>query len=124
MSRFEGRLVLITGASSGFGEACARGFAAEGADLVLWARRLSRLQKLRDELTRTHGAKVRTEELDVRDREAVLALGRELTDAGTIPDILVNNAGLAAGLIDDRLREDSRRVLAAFLALVEEGVKS
>lgn len=98
MSRFEGKLVLITGASSGFGEACARGFAADGASLVLWARRLSRLRRLKDELTGAHRVNVRVDELDVRDREAVLALGRDLADAGAVPDILVNNAGLASGL--------------------------
>jgi serine 3-dehydrogenase len=98
LGRFKGKLALITGASSGFGEACARGFAAEGANLVLWARRLPRLNTLKDELMNAHGVNVRVDELDVRDREAVLALASALADAGTVPDILVNNAGLAAGL--------------------------
>ena len=98
MNRFKGKLVLITGASAGFGEACARGFAAEGASLILWARRLPRLNKLHDELTAGHDVSVRVDELDVRDREAVLELGRELAGSGSVPDILVNNAGLAAGL--------------------------
>lgn len=98
MNRFKGKLVLITGASAGFGEACARGFAGEGANLILWARRLSRLNKLKDELTAAHEVSVRVDELDVRDRDAVLQLGRELAGAGSVPDILVNNAGLAAGL--------------------------
>jgi NADP-dependent 3-hydroxy acid dehydrogenase YdfG len=98
MSRFDGKRVLITGASSGFGEACARKFAAEGASLVLWARRSERLETLEVELSDLNGAGVRTDKLDVRDRERVLALGRELVDSDSVPDILVNNAGLAAGL--------------------------
>jgi serine 3-dehydrogenase len=103
MSRFDNKLVLITGASSGFGEACARGFASEGANLVLWARRLPRLQKLKDELADRHGVTVRTDQVDVRDRERVLALGLELAGEGSVPDILVNNAGLASGL--DKIHE-------------------
>jgi 3-hydroxy acid dehydrogenase/malonic semialdehyde reductase len=98
MSRFDNKLVLITGASSGFGEACARGFAAGGANLILWARRLPRLRKLEAELKESGGTRVRVDELDVRDREAVMAMGRELAESGAVPDILVNNAGLAAGL--------------------------
>jgi 3-hydroxy acid dehydrogenase/malonic semialdehyde reductase len=98
MNRFEGKIVLITGASSGFGAACARQFAAEGASLVLWARRLPRLKKLGDELSKQYGTSVRADEVDVREREAVLALAGELAETGMVPDILVNNAGLAAGL--------------------------
>ncbi len=98
MDRFKGKTVLITGASSGFGEACARGFAAEGADLILWARRLDRLKTLAAELSGQHGVEVDVARVDVRDRAVVLALGNSMADAGVSPDVLVNNAGLASGL--------------------------
>ena len=93
----KGMLALITGASAGIGEATARRFADEGADLVLWARREERLDRLAGELRRV-GSTVRTRAVDVRDRDAVdAAAGALLTEIG-IPDILLNNAGLASGL--------------------------
>ena len=96
MSRIAGQTALITGASSGIGAACARRFAREGARLVLWARRLERLETLAAELRAAHGADVRAARVDVRDRAAVDAAAAAL--AAAAPDILLNNAGLAAGL--------------------------
>ena len=89
---------LITGASAGFGEACAHAFAAAGADLELWARRADRLDAVRKAVEAAHKAHVNTRELDVRDREAVRAAVQEMYGAGHHIDILVNNAGLAAGM--------------------------
>jgi 3-hydroxy acid dehydrogenase / malonic semialdehyde reductase len=103
MSRMQGRTVMITGASSGIGEACARRFAVEGADLILWARRADRLDAVADHVRTTHGVAVRTAQVDVRDRAAVEAAVAGLADAGAVPHILLNNAGLAAGL--DRFHE-------------------
>jgi len=97
MSRVSGKLVLVTGASSGIGEACARRFAAEGAHLALWARRGERLTQLAAELERAHGIAVRIAAVDVRDRAAVYRTAAELV-ATQVPDVLINNAGLAAGL--------------------------
>jgi 3-hydroxy acid dehydrogenase / malonic semialdehyde reductase len=97
MSRFPGTRVLVTGASSGIGEACARRFAAEGADLILWARRRERLDQLASEL-QAHGSTPRIETIDVRERARVFAAARDLADAGVVPHILINNAGLASGL--------------------------
>ena len=96
--RIRGKLALITGASSGIGLACAERLAAEGADLVLWARREDRLDALAGRLTETHGVAVEVGGVDVRDRGAVEAIAAALLDRGRIPEILVNNAGLAAGL--------------------------
>jgi 3-hydroxy acid dehydrogenase/malonic semialdehyde reductase len=98
MSRVRGNLILITGASSGIGAACARRFAAEGANLVLWARRRDRLEQLGAELERGHGVAVRLAQVDVRDRAAVNRAAEALVAAGQVPDVLLNNAGLASGL--------------------------
>lgn len=97
MNRIQGKLALITGASAGIGEACARRLAAEGADLALWARREERLEQLAAELVREHGVSVHTRAVDVRDRPAVRgAVDALLAECGP-PHVLVNNAGLAAG---------------------------
>jgi serine 3-dehydrogenase len=98
VSRIAGRLALVTGASSGIGAACARRFAAEGAHLVLWARREERLSELAAQLARAHGVTARSAVVDVRDRAAVAGAATALVESGAVPDILVNNAGLASGL--------------------------
>ena len=97
MSRIRGLRALITGASSGIGAACARRFASEGANLVLWARRADRLAAVAKELS-SHNVEIRTSIVDVRDRDAVERAASELEDAGLGPDILLNNAGLASGM--------------------------
>jgi 3-hydroxy acid dehydrogenase/malonic semialdehyde reductase len=97
MTRIEGKRVLITGASSGIGAACARRFARGGAAVTLWARRLDRLQQLASELETANGSDIQLQDVDVRDRAAVTAAAAGLIDAGAVPHVLVNNAGLAAG---------------------------
>ena len=90
------KTVVITGASSGFGAACAHAFAGLGWKLVLTARRgevLSRLQSELAPLTAVHIIS-----LDVRDREAVSAAFSSLPPEFAEVDLLVNNAGLALGL--------------------------
>ncbi len=92
------KTVLITGASSGIGAACALGFAAAGADLILAARRDDRLHELAQNLCSTHDVNVRTQVLDVRSRDGVKTFVQTLADDGVAIDILLNNAGLASGL--------------------------
>ena len=98
MNRIQGRTVLVTGATAGIGEACARRFAAEGARLVLLGRRRERLEGLAGELRTEHSADVRTAAVDVRDREAIERLRDALAAEGFAPDVVVNNAGKARGL--------------------------
>ncbi len=98
MSRITGKLILITGASSGIGAASGRRLAAEGASLVLWARRADRLEQLGAELRQRQGATVHLAAVDVRDRVAVNRAAEGLVAAGHVPDVLINNAGLASGM--------------------------
>lgn len=108
-----GKRILITGASAGIGAACARRFAAEGAELILWARRLERLDRLADEIEQQHGRHVHIAAVDVRDRNAVLSAVDALVEVDATPDVLLNNAGLASGLaaIQDGSFEDWDRMI-------------
>src|SRR2546430_15235883 len=98
INRIEGKLMRIPGARWGVGAACARRFAAEGAKLVLWARRVDRLERLSAELRERHGTSVLLAQVDVRDRAAVNHAAGELVAGGHVPDVLINNAGLASGM--------------------------
>lgn len=93
----KGKIVLITGASSGIGAATARAFAEHGARLLLCARRLEKLQEMEAELRDKGAADVFSFELDVRDRDEVEGTIQTLPDGWREIDILVNNAGLARG---------------------------
>jgi 3-hydroxy acid dehydrogenase / malonic semialdehyde reductase len=86
--------VFVTGASSGFGAAIARRFAAAGARVVATARRADRIKDLASEL----GPRVLPVTLDVRDRAAVAEVIGGLPAEFAEIDVLVNNAGLALGL--------------------------
>ncbi len=92
------RVVLVTGASSGIGAACARAFAGAGALVAVVARRAERLAALERELRALGAAAVRTIVLDVRDREAVAATIDSLEAPWREIEVLVNNAGLSRGL--------------------------
>lgn len=98
MNRLVGKRVLITGASAGIGEACARQFAERGANVLLSARRLDRVLGLAKELAEAHGVEAHAHALDVTDAPAVAAYMEQLVASGHIPDIVVANAGKALGL--------------------------
>ncbi len=98
MNRLKGKKALITGASSGIGQACAESFAGYGMDLILIARREERLKALAARLEKEYGVKAECFTLDVRDREGVIAFGVELDSRAVNIDVLLNNAGLASGL--------------------------
>jgi len=89
------KTVLITGASAGFGEACARKFAGPENRLILAARRIGKLEALQKELTDTE---IHVILLDVRDRKSVTETLAGLPEPFINIDILINNAGLALGL--------------------------
>ncbi len=89
--------ILITGASSGFGEACARRFAIAGDRLILVARSADKLNSLADEL-RASGTAVHVAVCDMQDRDAVLNLVESLPPEFQNIDVLINNAGLALGV--------------------------
>ena len=103
MTDFSDKIVLITGASAGIGQACARQFAQAGAKLILAARRKERLTEL--------AAEIKTDchllQLDVCDGDAVASAIAGLPPDWAAIDILVNNAGLSRGL--DKLHEGSRQ---------------
>jgi NADP-dependent 3-hydroxy acid dehydrogenase YdfG len=91
-----GQTIFITGASSGFGAACARSFAQPGNRLILTARRIDPLLALQDELSKT--ADIHMVPLDVSDREAVKGAVESLPERFRQIDVLLNNAGLALGM--------------------------
>lgn len=93
----KGKTVLITGATSGIGEGCARKFAAMGSNLILNGRNIEKLNQLKEELTAL-GVEVLTLPFDVRDRAAMRAAIDSLQGPWQQIDVLINNAGLVLGM--------------------------
>ena len=91
------KIVLITGATSGIGKACAIKFAKEKYNIIITGRRQSRLSELASGLSGEYDIKVYTCCFDVQDRKSVFKTIEELPETWKRIDILINNAGLALG---------------------------
>jgi 3-hydroxy acid dehydrogenase / malonic semialdehyde reductase len=98
LSRLKDKWVLITGASSGFGAAAAKAFGAQGARLLLGARRVDRLKLAADEARAAGAAGAEAQFLDVASVESVNTFAAWVRDRGGRVDVLINNAGGAHGL--------------------------
>jgi hypothetical protein len=118
MTTTDNSWVLVTGASSGFGEEFARQYAEQGHSLVLVARRLDRLQALAKALRRQHRVAIVVEQVDLSDIAAITQLHRRLHERGIAIEILINNAGhgLQGPFVDGQLE--------AALAMVQLDVAS
>jgi NADP-dependent 3-hydroxy acid dehydrogenase YdfG len=107
----DGRVAVVTGASSGIGEAVARAFAGEGASVALLARRKERLEKLAAELE-SKGAEARPYGVDVSDPAAVADVAERVRGELGRTDCLVNNAGLMLlGTFADQDPDEWRRMV-------------
>jgi NADP-dependent 3-hydroxy acid dehydrogenase YdfG len=110
-NRLEGSVALVTGASSGIGEATARALAAEGAKVALAARRLERLERLASEIA-GNGHTALAIEADIAEPgKAAEAVGRTVDELGGL-DVLINNAGqMLLGPIEDAPTEEWHRMI-------------
>jgi NADP-dependent 3-hydroxy acid dehydrogenase YdfG len=104
-NNIQGKVVLITGASSGLGEATARLLSAQGATVVLGARRVDRLQSLADELN-SRGGKALAIATDVTDYDQVKKLVDAAVQTYGRVDVIINNAGLMPSSPLERLKID------------------
>jgi NADP-dependent 3-hydroxy acid dehydrogenase YdfG len=91
------KIVFITGATSGFGEASARKFASHGYDIILNGRRTERLQSLADTLEKKYNVAVLQLPFDVQNEKDVFSSVKNMPDDWKKIDVLINNAGLALG---------------------------
>jgi NADP-dependent 3-hydroxy acid dehydrogenase YdfG len=91
------KIALITGATAGIGEACARLFAQQKYNLILTGRRTERLSVLADDLITKYGIQVKFLTMDVRNKEEVAIL-ETLSEDWKKVDVLINNAGLSQGM--------------------------
>jgi len=98
MKNLKNKIVLITGATSGIGLACARKFAKEKANLILFARRATLLKEIASEIESKYKVKVYSAGLNVRKKKDVANAFSALPAEWRKIDVLVNNAGLARGL--------------------------
>ncbi|WP_160670905.1 SDR family NAD(P)-dependent oxidoreductase [Clostridium sp. C8-1-8] len=112
------KIVFISGASSGIGEAAAVRFAKEGAILILCARSLEKLDALKEQLVKDYAVEVHTYKLDVRDKKAINSIFESMPERLKNIDILVNNAGLAQGL--EKVQEED---MEDFDVMIDTNIK-
>ncbi|MDA0882566.1 MAG: SDR family oxidoreductase [Bacteroidetes bacterium] len=107
------KTVLITGATAGFGEACARTFAKENWRIIITGRRGDRLRKLQNELEAEYQSKIQCLNFDVRNEQEVNEAIETLPPEWENIDVLINNAGLAVGkgAFDEGLSDDWNRMI-------------
>jgi NADP-dependent 3-hydroxy acid dehydrogenase YdfG len=91
------KIVFITGASSGFGKACAEKFACHGYDLIINGRREDKLLELKEHLEKKYNTAILVSVFDVRKRDKVFEAVNNIPDDWQHVDVLINNAGLALG---------------------------
>ena len=113
------KLIMITGASSGIGEACAKKFAANGCRLILNARSTDKLEALKAELQEQYATDVLLLPFDVRDYAEARRLIEGLPEEYRDIDVLVNNAGLALGT--DKEHEGD---MDEFFTMIDTNVKA
>jgi NADP-dependent 3-hydroxy acid dehydrogenase YdfG len=107
------KIIMVTGATAGFGKAIALLFARNGYNIIITGRRRERLDELKKELLSAEGIKVLTLNFDVRNREDVASVISSMPEEWKEIDILVNNAGLAVGMshIDKGVIDDWERMI-------------
>jgi len=91
------KIVLITGATSGFGKACAEKFSANGYNVIITGRRKERIDEIKENLEKEFSVKVLPLVFDVRDKRSVFDILQSIPEEWKKIDILINNAGLALG---------------------------
>lgn len=92
------KLVVITGATSGIGKACAYLYAKNGANIVITGRRAERLSEIKEDIEKKYKVKVHPYCFDITDRDACEKFGLSLRENNLYPYFFINNAGLAKGL--------------------------
>lgn len=118
MTSYKNKVVFITGASSGIGKATALRFASIGADILICARRLEKVEALAKELHDAHGVNTHAFRLDVRNQSAVETALNALPQEWRKISILVNNAGLSRGM--DNIQEGK---IADWEEMIDTNVK-
>src|SRR6188474_3524848 len=98
MEQMLNKIILITGATAGFGKAIAYLFAEHGWSLILTGRRRERLDAMEKEIVASYAVEVTTLCFDIRDKDTTAQVIQDLPHDWKAIDVLVNNAGLAAGL--------------------------